>query len=237
MSPGTLYLLPVPLAENSVAQVVPPLHHDLVSRLTVYIAENSKTARHWIKAIAPGVTQAALTIHEYGKHTDKTSLAHYFAELAKGEDVGLMSEAGCPAIADPGADIVAEAHRRNIRVCPLVGPSSILLALMASGFNGQSFAFHGYLPIGKEPRAKRLKELESNASRYDQTQLFIETPYRNNQLLEEIVRTCNPQTRLSVAADLTAKEETIISATIAKWKTKKTDLHKRPAIFCLYKAG
>jgi len=146
-----------------------------------------------------------------------------------------MSEAGCPGIADPGADLVAEAHRLGIQVIPLVGPSSILLSLMASGFNGQSFAFHGYLPIEKAARSKRLKELENLAERFNQTQLFIETPFRNNQVLDDMLKSCHPQTQLCIACDITAPTEFIQTKTLANWKKEKPELHKRPAIFLLYK--
>ena len=147
-----------------------------------------------------------------------------------------MSEAGCPGVADPGAEIVAEAHRRGIKVVPLVGPSSILLALMASGFNGQSFTFHGYLPIDKAERARKIKELEAAASRFNQTQLFIETPFRNNQLLEEILRSCTAKTQLCVACNLTGDDEFVQTKTIAEWKQKIPDLHKRPTIFLLFRS-
>lgn len=235
MPRGTLFLIPVPLAEQSATDVLPPLHTDLINRIRVYIAENSKTARHWLKETGLKTPQSDLLIHVYGKHEEKNAPADYFRELETGADVGLMSEAGCPAVADPGSNIVAEAHRRGIRVVPLVGPSSILLALMASGFNGQSFAFNGYLPIHKEERVRRLKELEALMHRSGQTQLFIETPFRNNPLLEEVVRSCRPDTLLCVAADLTGETEQIVSAPISQWKQKKVDLHKRPAIFVLGK--
>ncbi|OKS89293.1 hypothetical protein RG47T_4777 [Mucilaginibacter polytrichastri] len=153
-----------------------------------------------------------------------------------GRDAGLMSEAGCPGVADPGADVVAEAHRRGIKVVPLVGPSSILLAIMASGFNGQSFTFHGYLPIDKADRSRRIKELEGFTERLKQTQLFIETPFRNNALLEEILKTCKPTTRLCIACNLTANDELVKTQTIAAWKKTPPDLHKKPTIFLLFHA-
>lgn len=235
MPKGTLFLLPVPLAENSIAKSVPPLHNEVINKLNTYIVENEKTARAWLKAMQLSTPQSQLRIHVYGKHSEKTSLGSYFLELESGKDVGLMSEAGCPAIADPGSDLVTEAHRRGIKVVPLVGPSSILLALMASGLNGQSFAFYGYLPIDKTERSKRIKELESISERLKQTQIFIETPFRNNPLLEEILRTCQPNTKLCVAVNLTAEDEEIYSLSIAEWRKKKTDFHKKPAIFLLLK--
>ena len=235
MPKGVLYLIPVPLAEQAADRSVTPLHHRLINVLKAYIVENEKTARHWLKAMDFTVAQSDLTLYSYGKHADKTQLSGYFKELERGEDVGLMSEAGCPAIADPGSEIVAEAHRRGIKVVPLVGPSSILLALMASGFNGQSFIFHGYLPIDKAQRTKVIRDLESNSVRLNQTQIFIETPFRNNQMLDELLRTCKPQTRLCVAWNLTGEDEHIVSDTIAGWKHKKADLHKQAAIFLLYR--
>ena len=160
--------------------------------------------------------------------------ADFFKGLQAGNDVGLMSEAGCPGIADPGAEIVDKAHRMGIKVVPLVGPSSILLALMASGFNGQSFTFHGYLPIDKVLRSKKIKELEVAAIKLDQTQLFIETPFRNNPMLEEILKTANPRTKLCIATDLTAPTEFVQTKTIADWQKKVPELHKRPTIFLLF---
>lgn len=235
MPKGTLFLLPAPIAEDSIAKSVPPLHHTIINSLKHYIVENEKTARYWLKAMQLSIPQSELTIHVYGKHSEKVSLGSYFLELESGKDVGLMSEAGCPAVADPGSDLVAEAHRRGIKVVPLVGPSSIMLALMASGLNGQSFAFYGYLPIDKAERSRRIKELESLSERLGQTQIFIETPFRNNPLLEEILRSCNPNTRLCVAVNLTAEDEEIHTATIAEWRKMKTDFHKKPAIFLIGK--
>lgn len=233
MPKGTLYLLPVPLAENAVEKSVPPLHCNIIDQLRTYIVENEKTARSWLKAMKLNVPQSELTMHVYGKHSEKASLGSYFMELESGKDVGLMSEAGCPAIADPGSDLVAEAHRRKIKVVPLVGPSSVVLALMASGFNGNSFSFCGYLPIDKTERSRRIKELETLSERLKQTQIFIETPFRNNQLIEELLRTCQPSTRLCVAVNLTAEDEEIKSKTIAEWREGKVDFHKKPAIFLL----
>ncbi|MGV3705698.1 MAG: SAM-dependent methyltransferase [Arcticibacter sp.] len=235
MSKGTLYLLPVPLAENSINQTIPADQLSLINRLNVYIVENEKTARRWLKEMGLKTPQSELKLYPYGKHAEKNDFSMFFKELEKGEDVGLMSEAGCPAVADPGSDIVAEAHRRGIQVVPLVGPSSILLALMASGFSGQNFCFHGYLPIDKSQRSKRIKELEHNSEKYRQTQIFIETPFRNNQIIEELLRTCSDKTRLCVAVNLSGENEQIISIPIEQWRKKKVDFHKIPAIFLLMK--
>jgi len=235
MPKGKLFLIPVPLAENSADKVLSLYHSDIINNVSTYIVENEKTARYWLKAMKLRRPQSELVIHVYGKHSEKNDMRSYFQELEAGADVGLMSEAGCPAVADPGSEIVAEAHKRGIRVVPMVGPSSILLALMASGFSGQSFTFHGYLPIDKGQRAKKIKELEVTSSRYNQTQIFIETPFRNNQMLEEILRSCSPGTKLCVAVNLTADDEQIITCSVEDWRKRKADFHKMPAIFLLYK--
>ena len=235
MPKGTLYLIPVPLSETTDQKLDLPLHSTVINNIGVYIVENEKTARRWLKVMGLKTPQSELIVHVYGKHSEKHDNAFYFKELEAGNDVGLMSEAGCPAIADPGSDIVAEAHRRNIKVRPLIGANSILLALMASGFNGQSFTFHGYLPIDKADRAKRIKELENISIHHKQTQLFIETPFRNNQMIEEVLRTCDPLTELCVACDLTSENEQIISMPVSRWRQLKIDLHKRPAIFLLFR--
>jgi len=232
MPNGTLFLIPVPLADEVAAKSFTPYLVDTINQIKEYIVENEKTARRFLKEAGLKTPQSELLIHDYGKY-NRDSLKAFFSGLTAGKDVGLMSEAGCPGIADPGADIVAEAHKRGIKVVPLVGPSSILLALMASGFNGQSFTFHGYLPIDKAARSKKIKELEALSDRYVQTQLFIETPFRNNALLEEILKSGNPNTKLCIACNLTAADELVQTKTIAQWKTKVPDLHKKPTIFLL----
>lgn len=233
MPKGTLFLIPVPLAENSADKVLTNYHSDLINNISVYIVENEKTARFWLKNIGLKTPQSDLLIHVYGKHSEKVDMRSYFVELEAGRDVGLMSEAGCPAVADPGSDIVAEAHRRGIKVVPMVGPNSIILALMASGFNGQNFAFHGYLPIDKAQRSKRIKELENSALRHRQTQIFIETPFRNNQMLDDILKTCGTRTRVCVACNITGVDEQIISQPVEQWRKQKVDFHKKPAIFLI----
>jgi 16S rRNA (cytidine1402-2'-O)-methyltransferase len=236
MQPGTLYLIPVPLAEQAAAKSFTPYLVDTINHITEYIVENEKTARRFLKEAGLKTPQSELIIHDYGKHNRDSNINEFFQGLIAGKDVVLMSEAGCPGVADPGADIVAEAHRKGIKVVPLVGPSSILLAVMASGFNGQSFTFHGYLPIDKVDRARRIKELEGLANLHNQTQLFIETPFRNNPMLEEILRTCSAKTRLCIASNLTAVDEFVQTKTIAEWKQKVPDLHKRPTIFLLFRS-
>lgn len=233
MQNGTLYLIPVPLAEEAAHKTYTPYLVDTINQIDTYIVENSKTARRFLKEAGLKTAQKDLIVHDYGKH-NRTDLGQFFMELAAGKAVGLMSEAGCPGIADPGADIVAEAHKRGIKVVPLVGPSSILLALMASGFNGQSFAFWGYLPIDKEQRTKRIKDLDLSASRYKQTQIFIETPFRNNQLFEEVLKSCKPNTQICVASNLTGEDEYIKTQSVYNWRKEEIDLHKKPTIFLLY---
>lgn len=236
MTKGTLYLIPVVMAENAVAKSLTPFLVDTINAIDEYIVENEKTARRCLKEAGLKTPQSDLIIHDYGKHNRGGSLKPYFKGLEQGKNVGLMSEAGCPGIADPGAEIIAEAHKRNINVVPLVGPSSLLLALMASGFNGQSFAFQGYLPIDKMARAKKIKDLEGFAERFKQTQLFIETPFRNNPMLEEILRTCRPDTLLCIASNLTAEDEFVKTKSIGDWRKEAPDLHKKPTIFLLYRS-
>lgn len=232
---GTLYLIPVPLADDAAMASFTPYLRETINTIDEYIVENGKTARKFLKQAGLRTAQDKLILHDYGKHVrEQVDMKRYFSGLLSGKDVGLMSEAGCPGIADPGADIVAEAHRRGIKVVPLVGPSSIILALMASGFSGQRFAFQGYLPIDKGERTRKISLLEQAAHRDKQTQLFIETPFRNNQLLAELLRICKPQTRLCVAVNLTAADERIISQPIRKWREGNHDFHKKPAIFMLF---
>lgn len=235
MAPATLFLIPVPLADGTSDQTIPTYNTTIINTIKTYIVENEKTARKWLKEMGLKTPQSELKILTYGKHSDKSDLSAYIKPLLAGENVGLMSEAGCPGVADPGSEIVELAHKNSIKVTPLVGPSSILLALMASGFNGQSFTFHGYLPIDKGQRSKRLKELENLSLKFNQTQIFIETPFRNNQLLEEILKSCNSKTRLCIACNITAADEQIFTLTVEEWKKRKVDLHKKPAIFLLFK--
>ncbi len=236
MPAGTLFLIPVPLSDDAAAKSFTPYLTNTINHITEYIVENEKTARRFLKQAGLITPQSELTIHDYGKHNRDQSASAFFKGLLAGKDVGLMSEAGCPGIADPGADLIAEAHRSGIKVVPLVGPSSVLLALMASGFNGQSFTFYGYLPIDKVQRSQRIRELENQAEKYNQTQIFIETPFRNTAVLEEIVRTCKPGIRLCIACNLTAADELVQTKTIGEWKKQLPDLHKKPTIFLLFRS-
>ncbi|WP_442589522.1 SAM-dependent methyltransferase [Pedobacter sp. AW31-3R] len=235
MKKGVLYLIPVTLSENVSAKSFTPYLIETINAIDTYIVENEKTARKSLKEAGIRIPQSDLTIHDYGKHKRNDSMVPYFKELMTGKDVGFMSEAGCPGIADPGAEIVSEAHKRGIKVVPLVGPSSILLALMASGFNGQSFTFHGYLPIDKAERVKRIKELEQLSEKHKQTQLFIETPFRNNHLFEDILKNTSAQTQLCVACNITGEDEFIKSMSIGQWRQERIDLHKKPTIFLIYR--
>lgn len=234
MALGTLYLIPVPLADEAAAASFTPFAYETIQKIDEYIVENEKTARKFLKVANINTPQSELILHDYGKHQrDKEPIGSFFSGLMNGKDVGLMSEAGCPGVADPGSEVVAEAHRRGIRVVPLVGPSAVLLALMASGLDGQRFAFHGYLPIDKGQKANKLRELEKESAQQHQTQIFIETPFRNHQLLAELIKTFRSQTKLCVAIGLTGTEEKIITKTIAEWKKTEINFHKIPAIFLI----
>lgn len=207
----------------------------LMKELRFFIVENVRTARRFLKRCDPGAPIGEMTFFELNRHTPEQEISGVLEPLRRGEPMGLMSEAGCPGVADPGAQAVAIAQREGLKVVPLVGPSSILLSLMASGFNGQSFAFHGYLPIEAKERDRKLRELEEQSRREDRTQIFIETPYRNNRLLESMVKILKPSTKICVAADLTDPEkEWVKTAPVAQWQKNKTDLDKRPAIFLIY---
>ena len=235
-----LYLIPTVLSDSPLDNALPSNNADIIRKVKVFIVENIRTARRFLKQVDKAINIDELQFFELNQHTDPKQIASYLDPIKAGKDVGIISEAGCPAIADPGADVVAIAQRRGIKVVPLVGPSSILMSLMASGFNGQSFAFQGYLPIEKADRSTRLKQLEKRIYSEHQTQIFIETPYRNMQMLEELCRTLQGQTRLCVAADITAENEYIRTMTIGDWKHlisqgKQPDLHKRPCIFLIYK--
>ena len=236
MQKGTLFLIPVPLAENAIQKSFTPFLIDTINALKTYIVENEKSARKFLKEAGIKTPQSELLVHDYGKHKRGNSLVPYFTQLMQGVDVGLMSEAGCPGVADPGAEIVAEAHKRGIKVVPLVGPNSMIQALMSSGFSGQSFTFHGYLPIDKVERSKKIKELEALSAKNKQTQLFMETPFRNNRLLDDVLKNCQPSTQLCIATNINGEDEFIKTLAVAMWKSEKVDLHKKPTVFLLYKS-
>ena len=232
---GKLYLIPTTLGENNPDDVLPQTVKRAIDFIGTYIVENEKTARKFIKAIHPEKVQADLKISLLNKRTEATEHKAMLSPCLNGENIGLMSEAGCPGVADPGAVIVKLAHENGIQVVPLVGPSSILLAIMASGMNGQSFAFNGYLPIDKGEKKSALKSFENLSNSKNQSQIFIETPYRNNKLMEDLVQTLQPNTLLCIAADITLPTEYIKTLRVADWKKTKVDLHNRPTIFIIHK--
>ena len=230
-----LYLIPTTLGESALDTILPARNAEIVSSLKYFIVENIRTARRFLKKVNHEINIDDLTFFELNQHTSPEEISTFLKPMSEGKDTGVISEAGCPAVADPGADVVAIAQQRNYAVKPLVGPSSILLSLMASGFNGQSFAFLGYLPISQLDRVKALKKMESCIYSENQTQIFIETPYRNMKMLEDILSTCQLTTKLCIAADITLETEFIRTKTIKEWKTLKPDLNKRPCIFLIHK--
>ena len=232
---ASLFLIPTTLGDTPISKSLPDYNKTVILSIKYFIVENIRTARRFLKKTDPSIDIDTLTFYTLNKHTSKESISSFLNPVKEGNSVGIISEAGCPAIADPGAEVVALAQQKNIKVIPLIGPSSILLALMASGFNGQSFAFHGYLPIDNEQRIKSLKNLEQRIYSENQTQLFIETPYRNNKMLDDILKTCKSSTKLCIAADITLDSEFIKTHSIGDWKKQKPDLSKRPCIFGLYK--
>lgn len=233
--PGKLYLIPTTLGNESPLEVLPSKVKDVLDNLEDLIVENEKTARRHIKQLLPKKNQQALKLHSLNKFTGASEVPAFLNACKEGRDMGLMSEAGCPGVADPGTEIVKLAHQEGIQVIPLVGPSSILLAIMASGMNGQRFTFHGYLPIDKKERKQEIKQLERYSAEKNQAQVFIETPYRNNKMLEDLIQNLHPATKICVACDLTLSSEFIRTLPVAQWKKIKADLHKKPAIFIIQK--
>lgn len=231
---ATLYLIPTTLGECDLKAVLPEKNNVITNKLRYFIVEDVRTARRFLRKVDKQFPIDDCIFFELNQHTTPEKISNYLDPLSKGNSMGIISEAGCPAIADPGADIVAIAQQKSYKVVPLVGPSSILLALMGSGFNGQNFAFVGYLPIEGHERAKALKKLEGRALTEKQTQLFIETPYRNMKMLEEIIKNCQSSTRLCIATDITLDTEYIKTKTVGEWKKQLPDLAKRPCIFSLY---
>ena len=231
-----LYLIPVTLGETEINQVLPAYNRDIIVGIKHFIVENIRSARRFLKKVEKSIDIDTLTFYELNRHTDRKFIGEYLDPLKKSEPVGIISEAGCPAIADPGADVVAIAQQRKYKVVPLVGPSSIIMSVMGSGFNGQSFAFNGYLPVEVPQLIKALKKLEQKVQNENQTQLFIETPYRNAKMIETILGALNPKTKLCIAAGITCAEEYIKTRTVAEWKKEKIpELAKIPAIFVIGK--
>lgn len=229
--PGKLFLIPTTLGDSAPLEVLPISIKRAIEDIDHYIVENEKTARRFIKKISPRKPQPSLHIEILNKYTEAENLPNFLQPCLEGRDVGVLSEAGCPGIADPGADIVKVAHEKNIQVVPLVGPSSIFLALMASGMNGQNFAFNGYLPIDASERKKAIKSLEKSSVALNQSQLFIETPYRNDKLLADLLKILSDRTHLCIASDITLPNEYIRTKTVLAWKKGVPELHKRPTIF------
>jgi 16S rRNA (cytidine1402-2'-O)-methyltransferase len=230
---GTLYLVPNTLGNPDTSATIPTGITPLVNSIEVYIVEDRRNARRYLKKLNRTINIDRLTFHELNEHTPMEEVPSFLEQAEKGKDIAVISEAGVPGVADPGAAVVRIAHEKGIRVVPLTGPSSILLSLMASGLNGQSFCFHGYLPIKRPDRIRKIREIEQLALRKNETQLFMEAPYRNDGLLSDILQSCKSSTLLCIAADITLESEFIFTRTVAEWLTKKPALHKRPVIFLL----
>ena len=230
-----LYLLPVTLGDTPLDKVLPSYNLEVIAHIRHFIVEDVRSARRFLKKVNKEFDIDSMTFYPLNKHTSPADISSYLKPLQEGNPMGVISEAGCPAVADPGADVVAIAQQKNLKVVPLVGPSSIILSVMASGFNGQSFSFNGYLPIEAGERAKKLKQLEQRVYTEQQTQLFIETPYRNNRLMEDILHHCRPQTKLCIAANITCEDQYIKTQSVKNWQGHLPDLSKTPCIFLLYK--
>ncbi len=235
MAKGTLYFIPVTLGDNdTIRQVLPQAVIDQIFQLDHFIVENVKTARQFLSACQHPIAIRELTFETLNIQTKPNELPKLLSPLNQGKDIGLMSEAGCPGVADPGAKLAEIAHQKEIRIVPLVGPSSILLSLMGSGMNGQRFTFLGYLPSAQVDRIKRLKSIERNSAKFNETQIFIETPYRNMHLLEDIIKHCQGQTKLCIARNVTLADETIVTKTVEQWRQiELPDCHKKPTVFLL----
>jgi 16S rRNA (cytidine1402-2'-O)-methyltransferase len=233
MPKGKLFMIPTVLSENTAHWVISPQVQEVISHTKIFLVENPRSARRYISSLKLGINIEELHMEVLDKDTPPEQVSRLMMPLLNGADIGVISEAGCPGIADPGAVAVAYAHQKDIQVVPISGPSSMFLALMGSGFSGQSFAFHGYLPIDKKERAASLKKLEQESVREKRAQLFMETPFRNNQLLADALASLSPQTKLCIAKNLTAADELIQTKTIADWKNHPLDLHKVPTVFIL----
>jgi 16S rRNA (cytidine1402-2'-O)-methyltransferase len=231
--PAIVYLIPTTLGDTTIDAVIPQQVKDVVLNTKYFIVEEVRTARRFISKMKLGIQIDSLTFYELNEHTKPAEVRAMLQPALDGHDMGIISEAGVPGVADPGADAVAEAHRMGVKVVPLVGPSSILMSLMASGLNGQNFAFVGYLPVKPAERGKAIKALEQRSFKERQTQIFIETPYRNNHVLKDIIDTCNPETRLCVATDITTATEFIVTKKVGDWRKQVPDLHKRPTVFLI----
>jgi len=233
---GKLYLIPTTLGDfETIASTMPAYNLEIIHGISDFIVENIRTARRFISKTNHPVAIDEMNFFEIGKHAVVELLGEFLGPLEWGRDMGLMSEAGTPCIADPGSLIVNMAHERKLDIVPLVGPNSVILALMASGFNGQNFVFHGYLPVAKNALKRKIKEIENQVYKNDQTQIFIETPFRNEKLLNALITNCNPVSRLCVAVNLTLSGQRVISLPVSNWKYTRLDILKKPAVFLLYK--
>jgi 16S rRNA (cytidine1402-2'-O)-methyltransferase len=232
---GILYLIPTTIGESPINEVIPDNVKNIVNSINFYVVENIRTARRYLRRLDIKTPIDDLTFYTLNKHTTASELTQFLAPISKNNNVGVISEAGAPGVADPGADIVKIAHKNDIKIVPLVGPSSILLSLMASGLNGQNFSFLGYIPIKNPDRIKKIKAIEKNSFSFNQTQIFIEAPYRNQSLLTDILQNCNAQTQLCIAADITLDSEFIKTKSIDEWKKNIPQINKRPTIFLLHK--
>ena len=230
-----LYLLPSTLGDTPISNVLPAANVEVITQIKYFIVENIRSARRFLKKVDHNIDIDTLTFYTLDEHTLPKDIHDYLKPLEEGNPMGVISEAGCPVVADPGSLVVELAQKKNLKVIPMVGPSSIILSVMASGFNGQSFTFYGYLPIEPDKRAAAIRTLETRAYKENQTQLFIETPYRNIKMLEEILHVCCPDTRLCIATDITCENEYIRTKTIKEWKKQLPDINKRPTIFLIYK--
>ncbi len=230
-----LYLIPVTLGDTDINRVLPSHNLEVIKTIKHFIVENIRSARRFLKKCDPSINIDELTFYELNKHTKVEMISTYLEPIKKGENIGIISESGCPAIADPGADVVSIAQKRGYKIVPLVGPSSILMSLMASGFNGQSFAFQGYLPIDNSEKIRKIKQLESRSYSENQTQIFIETPYRNQKLAEDLIANCKPQTKMCIAMNISLDNEYIVTKTMKEWKGKLPEMHKQLCVFLIHK--
>jgi len=233
MKSGKLYLIPCTLGDSSPELAIPRLVMETITDLNIFVVEKVRTARRYIRQVSSEKNINEITFLEMGKHTTENEISGYIKYLMEGKDVGILSEAGVPGIADPGSSLVKMAHENNLQVIPLTGPSSIMLALMAAGLNGQRFRFHGYLPINNSERTKTIQLLEKESEIHDETQVFIETPYRNMALLDDMLNYLNNKTRVCIATDITLPSEFISTRQVLEWKKNKPELHKRPTVFLL----
>ena len=230
-----LYMIPVPISDGPLQDIMPTGNFEIIKEIHYFIVENVRTGRRFLKKTDPGIDISRITFYELNGHTDENVISTYLEPLRNGEAIGVMSEAGCPGVADPGASVVRIAQQESLKVIPLVGPSSILLSLMASGLNGQRFSFNGYLPVELKEREKAIKDLETQSRRWDMTQIFIETPYRNNKMMESLVKNLGGETLLCVASDVTSqKNERIVTKPVKRWKSDGFNLEKTPTIFLFY---